>query len=145
MVNREVCNKKYLEKRYARKEACHDSISIFHGCKVWIEKSVTRDHCSASLGKPRPISDPRGRFCYPHQTPMKDTYTIMASLVMPISGPRDRFFYPHHAPMKDTYSLAHGLRQLTRNAKSGVSCLQTALTRRTENLRPTFAVGRRTT
>ena len=28
-------------------------ISIFHGCMVWIEKSVTRDHCSASLGKPR--------------------------------------------------------------------------------------------
>ena len=33
-------------KRYARK-------SIYHGCMVWIEKSVTRDHCSASLGKPR--------------------------------------------------------------------------------------------
>ena len=28
-------------------------ISIFHGCMVWVEKSVTRDHCSASLGKPR--------------------------------------------------------------------------------------------
>ena len=27
--------------------------SIFHGCMVWIEKSVTRDHCSAALGKPR--------------------------------------------------------------------------------------------
>ena len=25
-------------------------LSIFHGCLVWIEKSVTRDHCSASLG-----------------------------------------------------------------------------------------------
>ena len=33
-------------KRYARK-------SIYHGCMVWIEKSVTRDHCPASLGKPR--------------------------------------------------------------------------------------------
>ena len=29
------------------------NISIFHGCMVWIEKSVTRDHCSALLGKPR--------------------------------------------------------------------------------------------
>ena len=33
-------------KMYARK-------SIYHGCAVWIEKSVTRDHCSATLGKPR--------------------------------------------------------------------------------------------
>ena len=33
-------------KRYVRK-------SIYHGCMVWIDKSVTRDHCSASLGKPR--------------------------------------------------------------------------------------------
>ena len=39
-------NQMWLIKRYARK-------SIFHGCMVWIEKSVTRDHCSASLGKPR--------------------------------------------------------------------------------------------
>ena len=43
---------------------------------------------------------------------------------MPISDPRDRFFYPHHTPMKGTYSLTHGLRQLTREAKSDVSCLQ---------------------
>ena len=35
-------------KRYARK-------SIYHGCVVWIEKSVTRDHFSASLGKPRDV------------------------------------------------------------------------------------------
>ena len=41
-------NQMYLIKRYARK-------SIYHGCKVWIEKSVTRDHCSASLGKPRDV------------------------------------------------------------------------------------------
>ena len=39
-------NQMWLIKRYARK-------SIYHGCMVWIEKSVTRDHCSASLGKPR--------------------------------------------------------------------------------------------
>ena len=39
-------NQTWLIKRYARK-------SIYHGCMVWIEKSVTRDHCSASLGKPR--------------------------------------------------------------------------------------------
>ena len=39
-------NQMWSIKRYARK-------SIFHGCMVWIEKSVTRDHCSASLGKPR--------------------------------------------------------------------------------------------
>ena len=37
------------------------NISIFHGCTVWIEKSV---------------SDPRDRFFYPHRTPMKDTYNI---------------------------------------------------------------------
>ena len=29
-----------------------EKVSIM-GCMVWIEKSVTRDHCSASLGKPR--------------------------------------------------------------------------------------------
>ena len=39
-------NQMWLIKRYARK-------SIYHGCMVWIEKSVTRDHCSASRGKPR--------------------------------------------------------------------------------------------
>ena len=39
-------NQIWLIKRYARK-------SIYHGCMVWIEKSVTRDHCSASRGKPR--------------------------------------------------------------------------------------------
>ena len=44
---------------------------------TYYRQSVTRDHCSASLG----------------------------SLVMPISDPRDRFFYPHHTPMKDTYFL----------------------------------------
>ena len=38
-------NQIWLIERYARK-------SIYHGCMVWIEKSVTRDHCSASLGKP---------------------------------------------------------------------------------------------
>ena len=50
-----------------------------------------------------------------------------ASLLMPNSDPCDRFFYPHQTPMKDTYSLAHGLRQLTPHAKSDVSCLQTTL------------------
>ena len=39
-------NQMWWIKRYARK-------SIYHRCMVWIEKSVTRDHCSASLGKPR--------------------------------------------------------------------------------------------
>ena len=39
-------NQMWLIKRYARK-------SIYHGCMVWIKKFVTRDHCSASLGKPR--------------------------------------------------------------------------------------------
>ena len=39
-------NQMWFIKRYARE-------SIYHGCMVWIEKSVTRDHCSASLGKPR--------------------------------------------------------------------------------------------
>ena len=42
--------------------------------------------------------------------------------------------------MKDTYSLAHGLRQLTRDAKSDVSCLQTLFTRRNENHRVSFGV-----
>ena len=40
------------------------------------------------------------------------------------------------------FCLAHGLRQLTRDAKSKVSCLQTTLMRRTEM---TFGVGRHTT
>ena len=39
-------NQMWLIKRYARK-------SIYHGSVVWIEKSDTRDHCSASIGKPR--------------------------------------------------------------------------------------------
>ena len=39
-------NQMWLIIRYARK-------SIYHGSMVWIEKSVTWDHCSASLGKPR--------------------------------------------------------------------------------------------
>ena len=41
-----LLNSNVLIKRYARK-------SIYHGCMVWTEKSVTRDHCSATLGKPR--------------------------------------------------------------------------------------------
>ena len=82
---------------------------------------------------------------------------------MPISDPRDRSFYPHHTPMKDTYiltyetefvsifsgtgkfCLAHGLRQLTRDTKSDVSCLQTFFTRRNEKRRMRFGVGRHTT
>ena len=60
---------------------------------------------------------------------------------MLISDPRAK----HHTPMKDTYRLAHGLRQLTRDSKSDVSCLQTTLTRHTEKLRMTFDVGRHTT
>ena len=42
-----VENQMWYIKRYAKKK------SIYHGFRVWIEKSVTRDHCSASLGKPR--------------------------------------------------------------------------------------------
>ena len=41
--------------------------------------------------------------------------------------------------------FAHGLRQLTRDAKSDVSCLQTSLTRQNEKLRMTFGAGRQTT
>ena len=63
---------------------------------------------------------------------------------MPISDPPDRFFYPHHTQLKDTYSLAHGLRQLTRDTKSDVSCLQTLITRRDEKIRMTSGVGRHT-
>ena len=39
-------NQMWSIKWYARK-------GIYHGYVVWIEKSVTRDHCSVSLGKPR--------------------------------------------------------------------------------------------
>ena len=42
------------------------------------------------------------------------------------------------------FCLAHGLRQLTRDTKSDVICLQTTLTRRNEKLRMTFGVGRHT-
>ena len=47
--------------------------------------------------------------------------------------------------MKDTYCLAHGLRQLTLDTKSDVSCLQTTLTHRKEDLHMMFGVGRHTT
>ena len=100
-------NQMWLIKRYARQ-------SIYHWCMVRIEKSVTRNHCSA----------------------------YSANLVMPISDPRDRFFYPHRTPMKDSYCLAHGLRQPTRDIKCDVSCLQMLLTRRNSKLRMTFGVGR---
>ena len=42
------------------------------------------------------------------------------------------------------FCLAHGLRQLTRDTKIDVSCLQTLLTRRNEDLQMTFGVGRHT-
>ena len=63
---------------------------------------------------------------------------------MPISDPRDRFLYPNYTSMNDTYSLVHALRQLTRDTRSDVSCLQELLTRRNEKLRITFGVGRHT-
>ena len=43
------------------------------------------------------------------------------------------------------FCLAHALRQLTRDKKSDVSCLQTSLTRRNEKLRMTFKIGRQVT
>ena len=43
------------------------------------------------------------------------------------------------------FHLAHGLRQHTRDTKSDVSCLQTFLTRRNEDIRMTFVIGRHTT
>ena len=43
------------------------------------------------------------------------------------------------------FSVTHGLRQLIRDTKSDVSCLQTFFTRRNENLRMTFGVGLHTT
>ena len=46
---------------YARKR-------IYHGCLVWIEKFIPRDHCLASKQWP---SD---GFFYPHLTPIKDSY-----------------------------------------------------------------------
>ena len=42
------------------------------------------------------------------------------------------------------FCLAHGLRQLTQDAKSDVSCLQTTFRRLSENLQMTFGVGRHT-
>ena len=50
---------------------------------VWIEKSVTQDHCLASLLIP--VSDPRDRFFYPHHTPMKDTYNIITQPITVLS------------------------------------------------------------
>ena len=46
--------------------------SIFHGCMVWIEKSVTRvtdRHHEAVI--------PSDRFFYPHHTPMIDTFSCI--------------------------------------------------------------------
>ena len=40
-----VDNQMWEIKRYTRN-------SIYHECMVWMEKSVTRDHCLASLRKP---------------------------------------------------------------------------------------------
>ena len=42
------------------------------------------------------------------------------------------------------FCLAHGLRRLTRDKKSNVSCLQKLLTRRNEDLQMTLGVGRNT-
>ena len=43
------------------------------------------------------------------------------------------------------FCLAHGLRQLTPDTKSDVSCIQTFFTNRNEKRRMTFGVGRHTT
>ena len=51
-------------------------ISIFSGCVVWIEKSVTS------------VTDRHHEACR----------------VMPKVIPSDGFFYPHHIPMIDTFS-----------------------------------------
>ena len=48
-------------------------------------------------------------------------------------------------PLLEKLSLAHGLRQLTRDTKSDVSCLQTSLTHLIKDLQVTFGVGRHTT
>ena len=44
-------------------------ISTFHGCMMWIEKSVTRVTDRHHL--------PSDRFFYPHRTPMIDTFYCM--------------------------------------------------------------------
>ena len=51
--------------------------SIFHGYMVWIEKSVSRGHCSASLVMPN--SNPCDIIFYPHLIPMKDIIYIYIS------------------------------------------------------------------
>ena len=53
-------------------------ISIFHGCMVWIEKSVmwvTDRHHEAC--RVMPNSDPSDRFFYAHHTLMKVTFTCI--------------------------------------------------------------------
>ena len=55
---------------------------------------------------------------------------------------RDRIRYIFSVAGK--FCLAHGLRQLTRDTKSDVNCLQTTLTRRNEKLRMTFGASRYT-
>ena len=42
-----------LKIKFGKSKGTNARKSIYHGCMVWIEKSVIRDHCSASLGKPR--------------------------------------------------------------------------------------------
>ena len=55
------------------------NISTYHGCVVWIEKSVTRvtdRHHEAC--RVIPNSDPEWRIFYPHHTPMIDTFSCIA-------------------------------------------------------------------
>ena len=57
-------------KRHAR-----ESISHEYGLKI--KKHVTRNHCSASLGKPLDNSDPRDGFFYLHHILMTDSYNLI--------------------------------------------------------------------
>ena len=67
-------NQLWLIKRYARK-------NIHHGCMVWIEKSVNRDH-SASLVMP--IIDPRDRFFLTYETEFVLFLAVLENYVLPM-------------------------------------------------------------
>ena len=66
---------RFMAARKDVSEHLFENISIFHGCMVWIEKSVTRvtdrhhEACRTVI--------PSDRFFCPHHTPMIDTFSCI--------------------------------------------------------------------
>ena len=71
----------------------HKPCSISHVCEEQTEKSVTREHCSASLGKLRDaVTDFSGIPSYPrkkftHKTPLRRELKLFGRVASPESVP----------------------------------------------------------